>query len=88
MKVSKLKIRNKPGCEGQISKGANVELLLDDKPLNGCYAVEFTLVARDLAKVRLELFAEIDAEVFAEIKKKPIKIGRLKRHRLGKLSPL
>jgi hypothetical protein len=66
-KLSKLTVRNRPGAEGRITTGANVELLLDGEPLKGATYCKIELKTGKTAKVTVEYIAEIDAEVFAEL---------------------
>lgn len=59
----KIQVRNRPGAEGKITTGANTEVLLDGKKLNGCRFVKIEVDARKVAKVMLELYAEVEVEV-------------------------
>lgn len=67
--MSKLVIRNCPGSEGQLSKGANMEVLLDGKPIKGATFVKFEVKAAKLAKVVIELYAEVEIEAEVELVK-------------------
>jgi len=60
---SKLEIRNKPGCEDQLTRGGNVEVLLDGEPIPGLFGVSFQIFACDFAKVKLELWANVKADL-------------------------
>lgn len=61
-KVSKITIRNRPGAEGAITVGANTEILLDGKRLGGASFVKFEVHARKVAKVTIEMYAEVEVE--------------------------
>ena len=61
-KCNKITIRNRPGAEGKITTGSNAQVLLDDKPINGAYFVKFEVHAKKVAKVTIEMYAEIEFE--------------------------
>lgn len=58
----KIQIRNRAGAEGQLSTGGNVELLLDGKHLGSAYFCKFEVHSRKIAKVIIEMYAEIDID--------------------------
>jgi len=60
---SVLEIHNRPGAENQLTCGNNVEVLLDGKPIPGLFGASFQIVRCDLAKVTLELWANIKVDV-------------------------
>ena len=61
-KLHKLTIRNKE--PGQISKGANTEILLDGKPLKMVKFLKLEFHPRRLTKVQLEMYVDLeDVEV-------------------------
>jgi len=66
-KVSKLTIRNRPGTEGRISTGSNTEVLLDGTPIRGASFVKIECKAAKVTKVVIEMFAEVEAEVYAAL---------------------
>jgi hypothetical protein len=65
-KFNKITIRNKLGAEDQTSKGANMEILLDGKKLDGAYFAKFEVHARKVAKVTIEMYAEVEIEANVE----------------------
>jgi hypothetical protein len=59
-KVPVLKVRNKkPG----ITTGANTEVTLDGKPLTNISFLKIEIRARKVAKVMMEMYVEVDAEI-------------------------
>ena len=62
----KLSIRNKPGCEGMVSTGANVQVLLDGNKIPMVSFLKIELKPAKVAKVTMELYVELDAEVITE----------------------
>ena len=69
LKAQKLTIRNLPGSEGRLTVGANTQVLLDGKPLRGLSRLNIEISARELSKVTLEMYVEVDAKVFTKLKK-------------------
>jgi len=65
-KVSKITIRNRPGTEGELTRGSNTQLLLDGKPINSAHFVKFEIKSTKLAKVTIELYAEVEVEANVE----------------------
>lgn len=59
----KLTVRNKPGTEGNLTTGANVVIELDGQPVKGCTFLKIELKPNRVAKVVMELVAEVDADV-------------------------
>lgn len=66
--VHKITLRNKKGTKGKISVGANVEVLLDGKPIKGASAIRIDVTAKSVAKVQIELYAEVDSELYSKLK--------------------
>lgn len=66
-KVSKISIRPRTGTENTISTGANTMVYLDDQPIRGATFVKIEVGARKVAKVMIELFAVVDAEIYAQL---------------------
>lgn len=62
MAVHKLTIRNKPGTEGQPTRGMNTDIFLDGKPLRGASFIKFEVGAKKMAKVMIELYAEVEVD--------------------------
>jgi hypothetical protein len=62
----KVTLRNRPDAVGRTSVGANMQLLIDDKPIHASF-VKIEVKASRVAKVQIELFAEVEAEVFAAL---------------------
>jgi hypothetical protein len=58
-KLHKLQIKNKQNAEGQISKGANMEVLIDGQPLKGVTFIKFEVKACKVAKVMIEMLADV-----------------------------
>ena len=69
-KVSKITIRNKPGCEGNITTGANVQVLLDGQPIKGLSFLKLELKPSKIAKVTMEMYVEVDSETFSNLEVK------------------
>lgn len=65
--LHKVTLRNRPGAEGRTSVGGNMQLLIDDKYIHASF-VKIEVKAGKIAKVQMELYAEVDAEVFSELK--------------------
>lgn len=66
-KCNKITIRNRPGTEGHVSKGGNMQVLLDGKPIGGAYFVKFEVHAKKVAKVTIEMYAEVELEADFEL---------------------
>jgi hypothetical protein len=73
LKVHKLQIRNKPEEAGTLSKGANMEVLLDGTPLRGVSFFKFEVKSGSVAKVMLEMFADVDIEAAVHLSHKELK---------------
>lgn len=65
-KVNKITIRNRPGAEGKLTVGANTQILFNDQPIGGACFVKFEVHARKVAKVTIEMFAEVEIEANVE----------------------
>lgn len=78
--MSKVTIRNRAGAEGQLSKGMNMEVLIDGVPVKGASFVKFEVKASKMAKVFIELYAEVEVQMEAELK--PVDAGKI----IGKTS--
>lgn len=63
----KLQIKPRPGCEDQISTGANTHVYLDGKLLAGCSFVKFEAKAKGVTKVLLEVYATVEMECNVEL---------------------
>lgn len=63
----KIAVRKKPGTEGKISAGANTEIYLDGKLLAGAYFMKFEVHARKIAKVTIEMYAEVEIDAELEL---------------------
>lgn len=61
-KAHKIQIRNRKGAEDRISSGANMEVILDGHRLGGASFVKFEVSAKKVAKVLIELYAEVEVE--------------------------
>lgn len=58
----KIQVRNRKGAEGKLSVGANMEVLLDGKPLGSANFFKFEVHSRKIAKVTIELYAEVEID--------------------------
>lgn len=72
-KIHKIQVRNKPGAEGKLTTGPNVEVLLDGNNLKGASFLKFEVGAKKVAKVLIELYAEIEVDVNVELGEKELK---------------
>lgn len=81
--MQKVTIRNRPGAEGKLSVGSNMEVLLDGKRLGGAYFVKFEVHAKKIAKVTIEMFAEVEVEGNFALEKKTKESKKL-TDRVGK----
>lgn len=61
-KATKIHVRNRAGSEGRLTVGANTEVLIDGVRLRGCQSIKFECHARKLAKVTIEVLAEVEIE--------------------------
>lgn len=66
--MSKILIRNIKGAEDRVSSGANMEILIDGKVVEGVTFAKFEVKAGGVAKIELEMFAsvEVDANIKSE----------------------
>lgn len=62
-KYPKITIRNREGAEGKLSVGANMEILLDGKRLGSAYFCKFEVHAKKIAKVMIEMYAEVEIDM-------------------------
>lgn len=76
-KIPKITVRNREGAEGKISTGANTEVLLDGKRLGSAYFVKFEVHAKKIAKVTIEMYAEIELEANLPLESKTKESPRL-----------
>lgn len=60
--MHKITVKQKEGSEGRPMAGANCQVLLDNKPLPGVYAVKFEVEAKGIAKVHLSMYGEFEIE--------------------------
>lgn len=60
--VHKISVRPKPGHEGEITRGTNTLVYLDDQLLKGARFIKFEVDSRKVAKVTIELYAQIELE--------------------------
>ncbi|NJO49790.1 MAG: hypothetical protein HC840_10465 [Leptolyngbyaceae cyanobacterium RM2_2_4] len=58
-KLHKLSVKQRPDAAGKISTGANTQVFLDDKPLNGVKFLKAEFHARRLTKVLIEMYVEL-----------------------------
>jgi hypothetical protein len=72
-KVQKITVRNRPGAEGQLTVGANTQVLLDGVPIRGASFIKIEIGAKKMAKVNIELFAEVEIEANVELNPPKVK---------------
>ena len=84
-KVHKIQIRNKR--PGEVQTGASTQLLLDGKPFRGVTFIKFEAKAKGVAKVLVELLAdvEIDADLPVDVR---VAKEKAMEHGLGRLDPV
>lgn len=66
-KPHKIQIRNREGTEGITTKGMNTQVLLDGVPLKSCRSFKFEVEAGEMAKVTIEMYAEVEMEIQADL---------------------
>lgn len=69
-KVHKVQIKNRKHAEDKISVGANMEVLIDGQPLRGVTFFKFEVKAKGIAKVMLEMYAEVEIDANVELNHK------------------
>lgn len=67
MSVHKIEVRNRAGGEGKLTTGANTEILLDGKPLQGITFFKFEAKPSKIAKVCIEMVAEVGIDLNAKL---------------------
>lgn len=96
-RIQKITIRNRDGAEDKLSVGANMQVLLDGEPIRGATFVKFEVHSKKVAKVTIELYAEveIDANVFEpqvikvkETNSRTLDGKALARHTLSSYEPV
>lgn len=65
-KPVKIELRNKKQDEGKISKGANMEFLVDGERLRGVRSVKIEVDARGLAKATVEIYGYLKANILGQ----------------------
>ena len=60
--MDKLVIKQKEDAKGKAMTGANTLVTLNGKPLRGCTGIKFEVQAASVAKVTIEMIAEVDIE--------------------------
>jgi hypothetical protein len=65
--ISKLTVRNRKGTEGRITTGANTELLIDGTPVKGITFLKIEIKPAKVAKITIEMIAEVDVEMAAQL---------------------
>lgn len=60
--MDKLSIKQKEEAKGKAMTGANTQVTLNGKPLRGCTGIKFEVQAASVAKVTIEMIAEVDIE--------------------------
>jgi hypothetical protein len=67
MSVNKIRVCNRPGSEDRLTVGANTQILLNDNPVEGVSFFKFEVKATKMAKVTMEMYAEVDIDINAEL---------------------
>lgn len=62
-----IQIRNRAGAEDQLTTGGNTEVLLDGQVLRSARFVKFEVDSRKIAKVTIELYATVEADLVADL---------------------
>lgn len=85
--LHKIQVRNKAENTGKIMTGASTEVLIDGVPFRGVTFLKFEVKAKGVAKVLVEMFAdvEIDAELPVDVK---VAKEQAVEHSLGKFEPV
>jgi len=84
--LHRIQVRNKAAGSGKVMTGASTEVLLDGVPFRGVTFLKFEVKAKGVAKVLVEMFAdvEIDAELPLDVREAKQKAVE---HELTKYSP-
>jgi hypothetical protein len=61
-KAPKVQVRNRPGSEGALTVGANMEILIDGVPLVGATSLKFEVSATKMAKIYIEMVGEMEID--------------------------
>lgn len=61
-RVNKIQVRNRPGAEGKITVGANTEILLNGERVRGANFIKIEIGAKKVARVMIELYAEVEVD--------------------------
>lgn len=68
MSVHKITIRPKEGVpEGTPMTGANTQVLIDGEPFKGLTALAFDVETGSIARVTVQMFAQVDIEAPVEV---------------------
>ena len=83
-KVHKIQVRNRQS--GKIQTGATTEVLIDGQPFRGVTFLKFEVKAKGVAKVLIEMYAdvEIDTDLPVDVK---IAKEQAVEFALGKMNP-
>ena len=72
-KPHKIQVRNSEGSEGTTTRGMNTQVLLDGVPLKFCKSFKFEVEAGGVAKVVMEMYAEVEMDIASELEKTELK---------------
>jgi hypothetical protein len=67
MSVHKIEVRNREGGEGKLTTGALTQVLLDGQPLRGVTFFKFEVKPSKIAKVQIEMVAEVGVDINTEL---------------------
>jgi len=94
--LQKITVRQRRGMEGRIMTGASTQIFLDGVPLKGAVSLKFEVHAAKVAKVTIEMFADVEIEgkvMLKESRKRKTKLtttgGKaVARYNLSSYSPV
>ena len=68
-KPHKIKVRNYFDSKGELSRGANTQVLLDEVQLDFVTSFKYEVSAKNMAKVTLEMYGDFELDIEADLKK-------------------
>lgn len=75
-KMHKIEVRRRPISEGEgstVQTGANTQVFMDGKLLKGVTFFKFEVKAAGVAKVMMEMYADVDIEIETSLPRKELK---------------
>lgn len=67
MKMHKFLITQKPGSDDEIMRGSNVQVFMDGEPVLGISSIAFRVDARGIAKLKIEMYANVEIDGVIEL---------------------